>query len=151
MINVTILPATEEEKSWTAVLLAGSEPWLTLGTTLEQCNKVCRDAEYLLFIAHEDGQPRGAIIIHPRGLAGSPYIKSVVVDADHRDRGIGSALLEFTENHFREISKHLFLCVSSFNTRAKKLYEKRGFTQVGEFQDYIIKGESELLMHKSLR
>jgi ribosomal-protein-alanine N-acetyltransferase len=151
MIKTTILPATEEEEAWTATLLAGSEPWITLGTTPEQCKKVCSDPDYLLFISHVDGIPRGAIIIHPRGLASSPYIKSVVVESDHRGHGIGAALLEFTENYFRETSKHLFLCVSSFNIRAKKLYEKLGYEQVGEFRDYIIKGESELLMHKALR
>jgi ribosomal protein S18 acetylase RimI-like enzyme len=44
----------------------------------------------------------------------------------------------------------MFLCVSSFNTRARQLYERRGYVQVGEFPGYVIAGASEILMQKRL-
>ena len=44
----------------------------------------------------------------------------------------------------------MFLCVSSFNLNAQKFYEHIGYTTVGEFKDYIIKGKSEILMHKNI-
>jgi ribosomal protein S18 acetylase RimI-like enzyme len=47
-------------------------------------------------------------------------------------------------------AKHMFLCVSSFNGRARRFYERRGYSQVGEFPDYIVEGASEILMHKRL-
>ena len=84
-------------------------------------------------------------------FAGSPYIKTIVVDPAYRGKGIGTSLLTFAEDLFRGKNKHLFLCVSSFNNRARKLYEQAGFKVVGEFEDYIIEGESELIMHKRLR
>jgi len=34
---------------------------------------------------------------------------------------------------------------------ARAFYERLGFRAVGEFQDYIIEGASEILMHKRLR
>jgi ribosomal protein S18 acetylase RimI-like enzyme len=91
------------------------------------------------------------MIIHPRGLASSPYLKSIVVDEGYRDRGIGRELLKQGEDYFRAVSKHFFLCVSSFNTRARALYEKLGYKKVGEFSDYIIEGQSEILLYKRLR
>ena len=63
---------------------------------------------------------------------------------------IGRAMVEFAEQLFRSEFRHLFLCVSSFNTRARALYERLGFTVVGEFKEYIIPGASEFLMHKRL-
>jgi ribosomal protein S18 acetylase RimI-like enzyme len=59
--------------------------------------------------------------------------------------------MDFAEDLFRGESPHMFLCVSSFNLRARVFYERRGYRAVGEFQDYIIEGASEFLLHKRLR
>ena len=143
--------ANENEKEWAAELIARTEPWTTLGTTLENCLWFCKNVEYVVFVARKDGTPCGAMVIHPRGLASSPYLKSIVVEEEYRDKGIGRALLKHGEDHFRSVSRHFFLCVSSFNTRAKALYEKLGYKKVGEFSDYIIEGQSEILLYKRLR
>jgi ribosomal protein S18 acetylase RimI-like enzyme len=83
-------------------------------------------------------------------VAGSPYLASIAVDPGARGRGVGSALLAFVEQRFRPAHRHLFLCVSSFNDRARRLYERQGFRVAGEFPDYVIDGASEILMHKRL-
>jgi ribosomal protein S18 acetylase RimI-like enzyme len=142
--------ATDPEKDLAAHLLAASEPWITLRITEEQCMKICHDPEYLLFTAYRNGKSAGIIILDPRGVAGSPYVKSIVVYPEFRGQGIGTTLLSFAEDLFRNNAKHLFICVSSFNNRAQKLYERYGFQAVGEFSDYIIEGASEILMHKRL-
>ena len=149
--NFDIQPATDNERDWAGKLLAGSEPWITLGTTLEQCRKVCWDSQYTLYIAHLNSNPAGLIILHPLGLASSPYIKSVIVAEPHRGNGIGTRLMNFVEDHLRKDSKHLFLCVSSFNSKARIFYERLGYHPVGEFKDYAVEGESELLLYKRLR
>jgi ribosomal protein S18 acetylase RimI-like enzyme len=82
-------------------LLAGSEPWLTLGTTFEQCRKTCNDPEYLLCVAHLNDNPCGVIVLHHRGVASSPYVKSIVVAGEYRGHSIGKAMMEFAENLFR--------------------------------------------------
>lgn len=151
MGKTTISPATDEERDWAAELMAGSEPWLTLKVSLEQCRKSCRDPEYLLYVAHADGSPCGAIVLQRRGVAGSPYVKSIAVADGHRGRGIGAQLMQFAEELFLGKAKHIFLCVSSFNIRARRFYELHGYRAVGEFKDYIIEGASEILMHKHLR
>jgi ribosomal-protein-alanine N-acetyltransferase len=150
MDRISIAPATEEEREWAAALLAGSEPWTTLGATLEQCRKACREQGYLVYVARLGGRPSGVMILHRRGVASSPYVKSIAVDDKHRSRGVGAALMEFAEDLFRPEARHLFLCVSSFNTRARVFYERLGYTAVGELRDYIIDGASEILMHKRL-
>ncbi len=151
MDDIKILPATEAEREWAAQLMAGSDPWLTLKRGLEQCREVCRQSDKLLFVAHRDEQPCGFVLLQRRGVAGSPYIASVAVSPDQRGAGIGRRLLQFSEDLFLNESKHIFLCVSSFNVRARALYEKCGYSAVGELKDYIIEGASEILMHKRLR
>ena len=145
-----IHPASEVDREWCAHLMAGSDPWITLGRGLESCRASCRHPEYELFVARSGTQPGGFILLHPRGLAGSPYIASIATAEEVRGRGVGSRLLTFAEDHFRSHSKHIFLCVSSFNPRARALYERRGYTAVGELKYYVIAGASEILMHKRL-
>lgn len=145
-----IAKATDAEREWCAELMAGSEPWITLGRGLEQCRAACRHPEHLLLVAHAEGAPCGFILLHPRGVAGSPYIASIAVAEVFRRRGVGTRLLEYAEAHFAGAARHIFLCVSSFNERARRLYERHGYSVIGELKDYLIDGASEILMHKRL-
>ncbi len=85
----------------------------------------------------------------PRGVAGSPYIASIAVGAEARSRGVGSFLLRHAEQVFSH-SRYIFLCVSSFNSRAVQLYERRGYSALGRLPDYVIDGADEILMLKRL-
>jgi [ribosomal protein S18]-alanine N-acetyltransferase len=150
-MDIDIRLATEEEKEWAAALMADSDPWITLGRGLDACRASCRLPGLMIFVAHDGAQRCGFIRLQERGVAGSPYIASIEVAPDHRGKGIGSRLLGFAEDLFRSEHSHIFLCVSSFNGRARALYENNGYSAVGELKDYIIKGASEILMHKRLR
>lgn len=147
----TISLATADDRVWAARLMAASDPWIRLRRGYEECLAAVQpqpDTE--MFVAREGGTPLGFVLLRPRGVAGSPYLVSIAVDPGARGRGTGSALLAFVEQRFRPAHRHLFLCVSSFNERARRLYERQGFRMVGELPDYIIDGASEILMHKRL-
>lgn len=150
MEKIEIHPASETERDKAAHLLADSEPWVTLKINLEQCKRNCNDPEFQVYMAYSGPCPAGVLIIDPRGVAGSPYIKSIAVFPEFRDKGIGTLLLSYAEELFRRKAKYLFICVSSFNHRARNLYEKFGFSAIGELRDYIIEGASEILMYKRL-
>jgi ribosomal protein S18 acetylase RimI-like enzyme len=147
---LTIARATAPEREWAAALMASSEPWTRLGRGLESCRASCHNPDFLLFIAHADDEPAGFILLQRRGVAGSPYVASIAVAERFRGGGIGSLLLGFAEDFFRADARHIFLCVSSFNGRARSLYEQLGYVAVGELEDYVISGASEILMHKRL-
>jgi len=150
MERIEIHPADDKERIMAAHLLAASEPWITLKISLDQCIKNCNNPDFQVYMAYSDKQPAGVVIIDPHGVAGSPYIKSVAAYPEFRGKGIGAALLSFTEDLFRGRSRYLFLCVSSFNLRAQKFYERHGYKVVGELKDYVIEGASEILIHKRL-
>jgi ribosomal protein S18 acetylase RimI-like enzyme len=141
--------ATPDDLEWAAHLMASNEPWITLRRDLEGARKYLSRAGEL-FIPF-DGETRlGFLVLHERGLAGSPYIASLAVDAPARGRGVGAELLRIAEARHPE-ARHIFLLVSSFNPRARQLYERHGYRQVGELPDYVVAGHSELIMHKRLR
>jgi ribosomal protein S18 acetylase RimI-like enzyme len=144
-----IAPATTRDVEWCARLMAASEPWITLRRDLPGCLEALARPGTELFVAHDDDRPLGFVLVAPYGLAASPYLASIAVASDARGRGVGSELLRFTERHFADRG-HLFLLVSSFNDRARALYERHGYAPVGELKDFIVSGASEILLHKRL-
>ncbi len=145
-----IVAANAEQRDWAAALMASSEPWTTLRRDLPSCRAACHRPDSLLFIAFLDAEPCGFVILQRRGVADSPYIKSIAVVESHRGRGVGSRLIRFAEDFFRLSASHIFICASSFNPRARALYERLGYSYVAELKDFVILGASEILLHKSL-
>lgn len=149
MDELEIGEATAAEREWCARLMAASEPWITLGRGLDVLLPAALDPDYVVLVARRSGAPCGFIRIHPRGVAGSPYVASVAVAESERGRGVGRALLDATEAGWPK-ARYVFLCVSDFNVRARALYERHGYRIVGELPDYVVDGHAELLMGKRL-
>jgi [ribosomal protein S18]-alanine N-acetyltransferase len=143
-----IAEGRDDDAEWAAHVMAVSEPWTTLGRGLEQCRAACARPEMILFIARAGGERCGFALVNPRGVAGSPYLAAIAVAPDRRSRGAGAALLTHCERWAAGLSRHFFLCVSSFNTRAQQFYWRQGFRQIGVLADYVIDGASERLMYK---
>jgi ribosomal protein S18 acetylase RimI-like enzyme len=78
-----------------------------------------------------------------------PYIHIIAVKEENRNQGIGKKLLEFAEDIcFKDYAK-LFLVVGDFNLRAKKLYKKIGYSEIGNIPNLYRDGITECLMIKS--
>lgn len=150
MPPVTIRKAMGDDARWAAGVLSGSEPWLTLGRGFDACLAACTSSLDVLEIAESAGERCGLVLVRPAGVAGAPYIVSIAVAPAFRSRGIGAALLEHVERTYRGRSRHLFLCVSSFNLRARRFYERHGFEAVGTLKAFLIEAADEILMYKRL-
>jgi [ribosomal protein S18]-alanine N-acetyltransferase len=139
--------ANDEEAVRCAAMMAASEPWITLGRDVRASMDILRNPDREIYVA-EDGGIAGFIILNMRG-AFIGYIQTICVAPERRSGKVGSRLVAFAEERiFRETS-NVFLCVSSFNPRARALYERLGYELVGELKDYLIEGASELLMRKT--
>ena len=145
---LTIRPAINSEVDWCAELMAANDPWLTYKCSVQWSINVLKWPGSSLFVA-DAGKPVGFILLHPKGFLGSPYIAAVVVAEEFRGGGIGSRMLAFAEGVFTG-SRHVYLCVSSFNPRALALYQRHGYVKVGELPDFIADGYSEFLLCKRL-
>jgi ribosomal protein S18 acetylase RimI-like enzyme len=149
-----IRPLSTDAEAWAcAELMASSDPWRRLGRTLEQSYRIVRDPEREVYVALEhsaDAEPRvaGFIVLIMHG-AFVGYIQSVAVRDDCRGRGFGTALIELAERRILRDTPNVFICVSSFNAGARRLYERLGYTVVGELTDYIVRGHSEILLRKT--
>jgi ribosomal protein S18 acetylase RimI-like enzyme len=141
----------EEERDLEAcaAMMAASEPWITLGRDRESSRRILSDPAREKYVAEEGGELAGFLVLNMKG-AFIGYIQTVCVAPERQGRGIGSRLVRFAEERsFRE-SPNVFLCVSSFNAGARRLYERLGYRVVGELPDYVVTGHSEILMRKSI-
>jgi [ribosomal protein S18]-alanine N-acetyltransferase len=150
MAPVTIRTAAGDDAGWAAGVMASSDPWLTLGRGYDACLAACTSAMDVLEIAETGGERCGLVLVRPAGVAGAPYIVSIAVAPAFRSRGVGAALLDHVERAYTGRAHHLFLCVSSFNPRARSFYERHGFEEVGTLRAFLIEGADEILMYKRL-
>jgi|SRR5437667_2018594 len=138
----------DDEARACATMMSASEPWITIGRGFDECLAAIRDPTREVYVVRDDGALRGFIILNMRG-AFVGYIQTVCVAAEARGGGVGTALVRFAEERIFRETPNVFLCVSSFNPRARALYERLGYQTVGELRDYIIRGAAEILMRKT--
>jgi ribosomal protein S18 acetylase RimI-like enzyme len=141
--------ATPDQARWCAQLMATSEPWITLRRNEEESLAVIGDPLKEVYLAYIEDRPVGFVIINMNGVF-IGYIQTVCMAPDQRGKGIGSQLIHFAETRILRHSPNVFLCVSSFNPEAKRLYERPGYQVVGELTDYLVSGYSEILMRKTI-
>ncbi len=107
MTDITIDFASNLDREWCAKLMASSEPWLTLGPDFATCLARCRSPEFVVLMARRADSRCGFVLLHPTGLAGSPYIASIATSAAVRGQGIGSALLGAAERWLPQARPHV--------------------------------------------
>jgi ribosomal protein S18 acetylase RimI-like enzyme len=132
--------------------MADSDPWRTLGRDYETSLRIVSDPVkevYVAYVGDETEAVAGFLILKMTG-AFVGYIQTVCVAPEWRGRGLGAILIPFAEERIFRETPNVFMCVSSFNTNAQRLYERLGYQRVGELTDYIVAGYSEILLRKTI-
>ena len=143
--------AHDAEARACATIMSTSDPWITLGRGFDTSLALLRDPAREVYVAAL-GTPTeiaGFVILNMRG-AFVGYIQTIAMRADWRGRGLGSWLIARAEERIFREAPNVFLCVSSFNPRAKALYERLGYEVIGELKDFVVRGHSEWLMRKTI-
>jgi ribosomal-protein-alanine N-acetyltransferase len=132
-----------------ALMMTKTDPWITLGMNYDQCIKAFEGLCKEIYIMRSENEIAGFAILQICGTF-SGYIQTICINKAFRGRGLGTKLLLFCEERILEFSPNIFICVSSFNKRAMKLYYEFGFKLVGELDNFVKDGLSELLLRKTV-
>ncbi len=147
--SLAIAPlASDAEAQWCARLMSSSEPWITLGRSYADSLERMRNPDKERYVARLGSVLAGFVVLNMQG-AFVGYIQTICVSPEFRNRGIGTKLVEFAEKRIFPVSPNVFICVSSFNFQARKLYERMGYKMVGALMDYVVRDHSELLLRKT--
>jgi ribosomal-protein-alanine N-acetyltransferase len=96
--------------------------------------------------AVSEKQMIGFIAGDVKRIEGIAWIATLGVLTEYRGRGIGAALLQACEAQIPV--NRIRLCVRPSNEIAIGLYERFGYSKVGEWTKYYTDGESALVMEK---
>ncbi len=133
-----------------ARMMSTSDPWIRLGMKYPDCQKAFEgEGKETYVLESEAGELLGFAIIQTSGSF-KGYIQTLCVDGKYRGQGFGKTLLQRSEDRILEISPNIFICVSTFNQGAIRLYQEFGFALVGELKNFVREGFSELLMRKTV-
>jgi ribosomal-protein-alanine N-acetyltransferase len=138
-----------EQAEACARLMAGSEPWITLGRGYEESLTILTDTSREVYLAVDDGELVGFVVLEMGG-AFTGYVKSICVSPPHRGMGVGARIMSFAEERVFRERPNVFICVSGFNVGARRFYERLGYEEVGELRDYLVRGHSEVLLRKTI-
>jgi [ribosomal protein S18]-alanine N-acetyltransferase len=132
-----------------AMFMSATDPWITLGMDFDQCLSAfegnCKEI-YIILVQNEIA---GFVIIQTGGTFAG-YIQTICIHEKFRGKGFGTKLLQFCEERILKISPNVFICVSSFNKGARKLYSEFGFKLIGELDNFVKEGFTELLLRKTV-
>lgn len=149
MAELTIRPlAAPEAVAAGARMMAASDPWITLGRGEAACRALLERPGLEAYGAWWQGGLVGVLVLNLQGPFPG-YLQAICVDPTHRSRGLGADLVAFAEARVFQEHPNVFLCVSGFNARARAFYARLGYREVGELPDFVVAGQSEVLLRKT--
>ncbi len=148
--GIDIYLSTEKsEIEQSAAMMADTDPWVKLGIDYEKCLVAFEGPCKEIYMVKSEGQLAGFAILQICGTF-KGYIQTICLQEGFRGRGLGKIILQFCEERILKISPNIFICVSSFNTGALKLYQEFGFQLIGELENFVKAGYTELLLRKTV-
>ncbi|MDN4613101.1 N-acetyltransferase [Leifsonia sp. F6_8S_P_1B] len=111
---------------------ADLEPLLALQYRAHSADRASRHPHAEVAIITDDSEPVGSVTVDRSD--GRLHLVDIAVLADHRSRGVATAVLE----DLLASAEHVTLTVWALNTAARRLYERHGFSVVAEQFGYVL-------------
>jgi ribosomal-protein-alanine acetyltransferase len=122
--------------------------------TWERFAYLLKSPNAISLVAKEDNETVGFIIgmMENYGKTTVGHIVTIDVLPKHRRAGVGLQLLDKLEKEFvGEGVKTIYLEVGIDNQAARRLYAKKGYTELGPLENYYDKGRHGLRMKKEFK
>jgi ribosomal protein S18 acetylase RimI-like enzyme len=148
--GVRLVPLEDTAIIPLAEAIVAIPPWSMMNYSAGALAKFLASAEggvsrYLVQVGSE---PAGAVSVRHPWLKG-PYLELLALLPSFQGRGIGSEIIGwFEEEGLRLGARNLWVCASSFNTRAVRFYRRHGFREAATFGGLVADGYDEILLRK---
>ena len=111
--------------------------------------------DYEVFVDEEKRIVRGYVCIGPRPLTEGTYdLYWIAVDPEIQSKGIGSSLIQFSEEHLRKKGGRLILIETSSMPsyeKERRFYEKNGYKEIVTIEDFYRPGDSLVIYGKYIQ
>jgi len=149
---LALRPLAAENVGALAESLAAIPPWSIIGYPAERMARAFKSEQPSLkrFEVAAEGKLAGLVAIQDPFLHG-PYLQLFAVLPEFQGRGFGLRLLQWMDTEARRAeARQLWLCVSSFNARARSFYKRFGFSEVAILDKLATDASDEVFMRKRL-
>jgi len=133
-----------------AAMMASTDPWVRLGMDEPTCAAAFEGQGREVYTVWVEDKLAGFVVLQMLGSF-KGYVQTLLVADGYRGQGISLRLLQFCEAYISKVSANMFICVSAFNDRARRIYERYGFELVGVLKDFIKPGFDEWLLRKQIK
>lgn len=150
--GATLRPLSPANAASLGEALAAMPPWSTIGWPADRMTASLRRKvpSVRRFEIVADGELAGIAVIQNPFLIG-PYLQIFAMLPPFQGRNLGTRVLEWMETEARSVgARQLWLCVSTFNTRAQSFYERFGFRPAVVLDKLASDASDEILMRKRL-
>ena len=150
--ELTLRPLTAEVAEVLGPALAAIPPWSIIGWPAERMTLgLKRQMPSVKRFEVVAGGARAGIIVILDPFLHGPYLQLLAVLPDFQGRNLGLRLLQWMEAEARRTeARQLWVCVSTFNTRAQAFYKCFGFEAVAVLDKLVSDASDELFMRKRL-
>jgi [ribosomal protein S18]-alanine N-acetyltransferase len=136
-----------DDREWCARLMASQEPWITLRRDYRACVAALTNPTKERYLVRLGDERAGLLILDVSGPFPG-YIQTICLSPETRNRGLGTAVMRWAEARILREYPNVFICVSSFNPDARRLYERLGYELVGTLRGFVVDEHDELLLRK---
>jgi ribosomal protein S18 acetylase RimI-like enzyme len=143
---------TQAETVIIAQTLVRMEPWYTLNYKMDNLSNYLYRPDPLLYryAIVVNQQIMGVVCVRYPWLQDA-YLELLAIYPTCQGQGVGREVLQWIEAElFKVHCHHLWLLVSSFNHQAQRFYQKLGFVEMGQLEDFVVAGYDEILLRKVL-
>jgi GNAT superfamily N-acetyltransferase len=133
-----------------AAAIVAMSPWSVMNYPADAMARFLATADgnvsrYLIEIGAEQA---GAVSVRSPWLKG-PYLELLALLPKAQGQGIGARILSWFEQRALALeARNLWVCASSFNTRALRFYWRHGFEQAATLPGLVVDGYEEILLRK---
>ena len=149
-VTPTIRSYRSQDRDAVIRMLADSDPWKRLGYQAAHWERLFhplppgREG----YVIERDGVASGLALLRQRFLFGD-YLELLAIAPSAQGQGLGRLLLAHVEGIVFARVKNLFICVSDFNTGARRFYQRQGYQEIGPIPNFLIPGTAEILLRKT--
>jgi ribosomal protein S18 acetylase RimI-like enzyme len=126
------------------------EPWSVMHYPAEKLAAYLAspDAGAARYVVRVKENEAGVVSVRHPWLKG-PYLELLALLPEAQNQGIGARIMAWFESTaLSHRARNLWVCASSFNTRALRFYERHGFVRAATLPGLVADGYDEILLRK---
>jgi diamine N-acetyltransferase len=145
-----LLPLEQRSCASLAAGIVAMEPWSVINYPADKLATFLAspDAGVARYVVSVKGEQSGVVSVRNPWLKG-PYLELLALLPEAQNQGVGSSIMAWFESEgLKHGARNLWVCASSFNTRALRFYQRHGFARAATLPGLVADGYDEILLRK---